>query len=124
MTKLTKLKSEHTAKGTKLTNLKSRVFKLAIGTELEPKYCFDTNKPKDLTKELHNFIKETVYKGLTITEVDNLFLRKKGPVKEMKNNIEILHYGKDRKQFRIHGFYDDKGYFNILRLDLNHKYHK
>ncbi|WP_422059047.1 MAG6450 family protein, partial [Staphylococcus gallinarum] len=35
-----------------------------------------------------------------------------------------LHYGKDRKQFRIHGFYDDKGYFNILRLDLNHKYHK
>lgn len=124
MTKLTDLNDEHTAKGTKLTNLKAQTFKLAIGVELEPKYCFDTKKPKDLTKELHNFLKETVYKGLTITQVDKLFLRKKGPVKETNNGVEIFHYGKDQKPFRIHGFYDNKGYFNIVRLDLNHKYHK
>ncbi|WP_145442225.1 MAG6450 family protein [Staphylococcus hominis] len=125
MTKLTELNKNHTAKGSKLANIKSFQFKLAFGTELDNNYCFSTKKPKDLTKELHTFLKETVYKGLTITEVDSLFLRTKGPIKDKLNDqVEILHYGKDRSKFRIHGFYDSKGYFNVVKLDIDHKVHK
>lgn len=121
--------NKHTAKGKKLTNLKAQKFKIAFGTELENKFCFDTNKPKKVTDGLHKFLKATVYKDLSISTVDNLYLRKIGnPKEKMKfgpNNsqLEIQHYGFERNQFRIFGFYDDKGYFNVTRLDIDHKTH-
>lgn len=125
MTKLTDLNNTHTAKGSKLANIKNLQFKLAFGTELDNNYCFYTKKPKDLTNELHKFLKETVYKGLTITEVDSLFLRTKGKIKEKLNDkVDLIHYGKNRSKFRIHGFYDRQGYFNVVKLDIDHRVHK
>lgn len=122
--------NEHTAKGKKLANLKSQKFKIAFGTELENKFCFDTNKPQKVTDGLHKFLKETVYKDLSISTVDNKYLRTRGKPKEKikygtnNSQLEIQHYGFNNSTFRIFGFYDDKGYFNVTKLDIDHKTHK
>ncbi|MFC6402322.1 MAG6450 family protein [Mammaliicoccus sciuri] len=121
--------NKHTAKGKKLADLKSQKFKIAFGTELENKFCFDTNKPKKVTDGLHKFLKETVYKDLSISMVDQKYLRTRGNPKEKvkygtNSQLEIQHYGFDKNPFRIFGFYDDKGYFNVTRLDIDHKTHK
>ena len=82
-------------------------FKMAISITLDNNYCFKQMRKSGLQK-LDQFIKETVGKHLTISKVDDLFLRTKGPVKS-KETIEgisrdVVHYGKDRSPFRIHGF--------------------
>ena len=75
-------------------------------------------------KEFHRFLSDTVYKGLTISEVDKLYLRKAGlsnvPV-IMSQGRELLHYGKARNPFRIFGYYNSDGYFVICRIDGSHK---
>ncbi|MRF37115.1 hypothetical protein GIJ44_20730 [Staphylococcus sp. KY49P] len=126
--KLTDLEEKkHTVKGAKLANYKSRKFKIALGTELENKYCFKSKKPKKVTDGLHKFLENTVYKNLSITQVDQLYLRTKGPVKEKfktaNSQLEILHYGFKNSQFRIFGFYDNNAYFNITKIDTDHKSH-
>ncbi|ULG71162.1 MAG6450 family protein [Macrococcus brunensis] len=81
---------------------------------------------------MHKFLSATVYKDLTITQVDSLYLRTKGKVKEKvsydlndpKNQLDLLHYGFDRDKFRLFGYYDEKAYFNITRIDIDHKSHK
>ncbi|ULG71163.1 hypothetical protein [Macrococcus brunensis] len=48
--KLANIKADkHTASAVPLTNLKSKKFKIAFGTELENNYCFKTKKSKNLT---------------------------------------------------------------------------
>lgn len=130
--KLTDIKSsKHTATGVSLANLKSRKFKIAFGTELENNFCFKTNKGNKLTEGMHKFLTNTVYKNLTITEVDSLYLRTKGKVKEKRsfdlndssNQLDILHYGFKRDTFRLFGYYDENGYFNVIRIDIDHKTH-
>lgn len=125
---INQLRSKHTAKGTKLANYKSNKFKIALGTELDNRFCFKSKKPGKITDGLHKFLLNTVYKDLSITQVDQLYLRTKGPVKEkMKTSnsqLEILHYGFNNSQFRIFGFYDNNGYFNITKIDIDHKTHK
>lgn len=122
--KLANYKSPKKSQDSKLTNYKHQKFKIAFGSKLDSRYCFKTKKGKELSEKFHYFLEQTVYKDLSITEVDELFLRTKGPVKENLNGIDLLHYGKDRTTFRVHGYYDSKGYFNVYRLDLDHKYHK
>ena len=81
--------------GSKLTKTQLP-FKIAFEVKLDNGY-----ELKDMTqahiKEFHRFISDTVYKGLTISQVDKLYLRKGGlsdaPV-VMSHNEELLHYGK------------------------------
>ncbi len=98
--KLTNVENKHAAKDIKLANYKSRKFKIALGTELENNFCFKTKKPRKVTDGLHKFLEYTVYKDLSITEVDRLYLRTKGPIKEKVetkySQLEILHYGLEK----------------------------
>ena len=80
-------------------------------------------KPADL-RALHNFISQTIGEKLTITEVDKLYLRTKGGVRQDINNEDVIHYGKDRTQFRVFGYYNSENYFNITRIDPKHKTNK
>ena len=101
-----------------------QVFRIAIEVKLDNGYEF-----KDMTqehvKELHRFISETVYKGLTILEVDKRYLRKEGlsnaPPVKYKGDIELVHYGRDRNAFRIYGYYNSDNYFVICRIDGSHQ---
>ena len=103
-----------------------QIFRIAIETKLDNGYEF-----KDMTqahvKELHRFISDTVYKGLTILEVDKQYLRKEGlsdaPPVKYKGDIELIHYGKDRNAFRIYGYYNADNYFVICRIDGAHQTH-
>lgn len=128
VTKGRKLTDKNTSfqKGERLVKAK-RTFKMAISVVLDSDYCFKKMKREDLLK-LDYFIKETVGKNLTISEVDSMFLRTKGQVKskERVKGIlrDIVHYGKDESPFRIHGFYNDEGYFVIYQIDANHAKHK
>ena len=86
---------------------------------------------KDMTREhireFHKFIHDTVYKGLTISQVDKSFLRKSGLGEApaiMANGKELIHYGKDRNPFRIFGYYNSDSYFVICRIDGSHNTHK
>lgn len=101
-------------------------FKMAIETSIEKNYCFDKISNNQGHKEFQRFINETVGKKLTISSVDELFGRPDD--KADKHSIgdtefNVVHYGKDAKAFRVHGFYNIQGYFVILRLDTNHKVH-
>lgn len=99
-------------------------FKLAIDDCLENGYSFEKMK-KDGLKELDRFINDTIGKKMTISQVDKIFLRKKGPVKSFEKihgvKRDILHYGKDMKSFRVHGYYNDNGYFVLTQIDPKHK---
>ncbi|MPM89966.1 hypothetical protein SDC9_137081 [bioreactor metagenome] len=110
--------------GSRLVKTEAK-FKLSIEHALHNNFCFKKLNRSSLL-QLDNFIDETVDKGLTISQVDNLFLRKRGP-KEQKtikgSTQEIMHYGKDRNPFRIFGYYSN-GYFVLTKIDPNHETHK
>ena len=109
-----------------LTNRNSR---MSIEHSLENGYDFKKLNSSSL-KNLHSFIENTIGKNLTISEVEKLFLRTKGDVfsNEVINGLErkIIHFGKDRHSFRIHGYYNEKNnfYFVICKIDPNHKVNK
>ena len=101
-------------------------FKMVFETQLANGY-----ELKDMTiphiKEFHRFVAETVYKKLTISQVDDLFLRTEGmgtAPKEIQDQKELVHYGKDRNPFRLFGYYNQDGYFVICRIDGSHTVHK
>ena len=102
-------------------------FRIAFAVELENGY-----EVKDMTqahlKEFHRFLCDTVYKGLTISEVDKLYLRKEGlsnaPPLKYKGDVELQHYGKARNPFRIYGYYNAENYFVVCRIDGGHQTHK
>lgn len=104
-------------------------FKLCIQENLDNKYCFTCLKKQSAALvDLDYFISETVHKNLSISSVDKLYLRKKGTIKTIEvvngKEREVVHYGKDMTKFRIHGYYNDDGYFVIHRIDPKHKVHK
>ena len=37
---------------------------------------------------------------------------------------EVVHYGKDRNPFRVHGYFNNDGYFVIYKIDPSHNVHK
>lgn len=101
---------------------RSVMFKIAIDHKLDRRYSFKKLGSSGL-KQFSNFLTETVGKELTITKVDNLFLRNRGPkaIERVKDQErEIVHYGKDRKAFRVFGYYEND-YFVIHRIDPKHQ---
>lgn len=120
-------KNRGVSSGTKLTDRTQFPFKVAIDYSLENNYCFKDLKT-DGIKSFHRFIESTVGQQLTISEVDNLYLRTKGGRSEKRNvhgqERAIMHYGKDRKKFRVFGYYNQKGYFVLSRIDPKHNTHK
>ncbi|MBN2959205.1 MAG: hypothetical protein JTJ17_06050 [Streptococcus gordonii] len=124
MQNLTDKKRAPSKQGTRLTNSKNETpFKLAICEQLDNKFCFKNLTSEDI-KSLHRFIDDTVGKSLTISKVDNLFLRTKGTVTQNINGRDVVHYGKNNNPFRIFGYYNQDGYFNITRIDPKHKTNK
>lgn len=117
-------KNKNESKANKLTRVQNIEFKIAIAHSLENRYCF-----KDLKREgliaFNAFIEATVGRKLTISQVDKLFLRKRGDVKQTLSvqgvQKEVVHYGKDRTSFRIFGYYNSDGYFVLTHIDQNHK---
>ncbi len=101
-------------------------FKILINSILDKNYSFTNLKNNNGHKELDNFIRNTVGKSLTISEVDKLYRRTQGPKDSIKINdtdFELVHYGQNNKAFRIFGYYLN-GYFILKRLDCNHETHK
>lgn len=101
-------------------------FKMAIETPIEKHYCFDKLHNNSGHKEFQRFIDETVGKNLTISMVDDQFGRSNDTTDKYKIGdveLQVFHYGKDRKAFRVHGYYNINGYFVILKLDTNHTVH-
>ena len=108
-----------------LTNVPNLPFKLSVARSLDNNYTFGKMKQKSI-KDFHAFIENTIGKKLTISQVDALYLRKRGLKKEdITQRIdgvdrEVMHYGRDRHPFRIFGFYD-RDHFVLTRIDCNHK---
>lgn len=113
--------------GSTLTFNKDVLFKISLDTKLDNSYNFSKMNKKAL-RELDHFIEQTTHRNLTISEVENMFLRRKGnPFEEEIINgkkQKVIHLGKDKKSFRIFGFYDENGEFVVYRLDPRHKKHK
>lgn len=118
-------------------------FKIRLADKMPNRFDFKKLGNSKAAKDFQNFLDETIGKDLSITEVDELFLRRQGGVSESdrifiskweKHGVrdlqcpfedteyEIYHYGKDRKPFRLFGFYE-KDYFVICAIDPAHKTH-
>ncbi|MDX2776655.1 hypothetical protein PV379_04830 [Streptomyces caniscabiei] len=100
-----------------LARVKAQPFKLCFQRSLDNQFNFKKMKQSGL-KDLHDFIENTVGKGLDISQVDQLYLRKRG----LGLNDEV-HYGKDRHPFRIHGNFID-AHFVVSKIDCNHDVNK
>lgn len=111
-------------KTSKLTNIKSKNFKIAISEPLDNNFCFKSLKKPENIRKFQAFIDETIGKKLTISEVDKMYLRTKGEIKQEINGREVVHYGKDRNPFRIFGYYNNDGYLIVTRIDPTHATHK
>jgi len=111
-----------------LTNVQAQPFRISIERGLENKFQFGDMKQSDI-KDFHRFVSETVGKSLSISQVDNMYLRKRGLKKDMTMQVidgaerEVFHYGKDRHPFRLFGFYNT-GYFVLTKIDCTHATHK
>lgn len=109
---------------TKLTNRGERTFKFCLAHSLHSKYNF--SKLKSSGNELDSLLKDCC--GKTISQVEKLFLRTKGHgskyyIEEIEGvEREVYHLGKDRKPFRVHGYYNEDAYFVICKIDTQHKY--
>lgn len=122
--KLTKIKSDH-YKQKPIANVKKQFFKISIEMCLDNNFSFkDLNK--EALKSFDKFVKLTVGKKLTISDVDNEYRRTRGPKDTITVDgidYERIHFGKDRNPFRIFGYYNS-GYFVLTRIDPKHKTHK
>ncbi|MFP5493681.1 MAG6450 family protein [Parvimonas sp. G1641] len=122
--KLINVKKDNSIQNVKLA--KSSVkFKILLNQQLENKFGFDKLNCSNGNREFHNFLNDTLNKGLSISEVDNLFKRTRGKSESIMiegQERELIHYGKDRKAFRIFGYYDNE-YFILTKIDTNHKTH-
>ena len=105
-----------------LTNRNTVPFYLSINHQLDNNYDFKHKKlSKGKLSELHTFIDKAV--GKPISDVEKLYKRptdtndKYGASKK-----QIIHF-RVSKGFRIHGFYNNHGYFELCRLDPDHEVH-
>lgn len=114
---LTGLNGSNAIESVPLTRVQSLPFKLCIQKPLDGQFNFKKMKQSGI-KDLHDFIENTIGKGLSISEVDKLYLRKRG-----LGLSEEVHYGKDRHSFRVHGQFVDS-HFVISKIDCNHDVNK
>lgn len=125
--KLTHILDDRSVKssGTRLDNSTTK-FKISIQHDLDVNFAFDNIHKNNGYKEFHNFICKTVGKNLTISQVNNLYLRTRGKGRTVQiGDAEFLevHYGKDRSAFRVFGYYHS-GDFILTRIDTKHETHK
>lgn len=105
----------------------SVLFKVAVTEVLQSPYTFGKLKPQDI-KGFSQFLKKTVGKNLTISQVEKEFLRTDGPHgaknNEIINGIEqnVYHFSNGERDFRIHGYYNLDSYFCLCRIDPHHKF--
>ncbi len=91
----------------KILDLKYARFQILINSSLDKNYSFDNLKNNKGHKKFDDFIKNTVDKKLTISDVDRLYLRTKGRKESINVNgniFQLMHYGKDRDAFRVFGY--------------------
>ena len=115
----------HKPEREKLSRL-DKPFRIAFEVKLDNGFELKDMTMKHLA-EFHRFLADTVYKGLTIAEVDRLFLRKEGLSNApavTSNSMELVHYGKASNSFRIFGYYNFDDYFVICRIDGSHQTHR
>ena len=117
-----RLTSVNSTKGTKLSR-KNEDFRIAIVDKLENGYEIKDMDRED-AKNLHRFVEETVGKGMSISEVDRRYLRKKDFQITDADQKSIVHYGKDGSTFRIFGYYNSDAYFVLTRIDGKHSTHR
>lgn len=111
--------------GSQLTTRNQIPFKISIEHSLENGFCFKDLKQSNI-KEFHTFIEETVGKNLSITQVEKLYKRTRGPKDTIRINgtdYELVHLGKDRKAFRVFGYFN-RDMFVLSKIDPKHKTHK
>lgn len=102
-------------------------FKLAITDVLQNPYTFGEMKGREV-KEFSVSLKKTVGRNMTISEVEHSFLRMAGP--SGAKNIEKIngeeqttfHFDNGKRDFRVHGYYNEDGYFCIIRIDPHHNF--
>ena len=106
---------------------RSKKFKISIDHKPENNYCFKCLTKSSKYRKFYGFLKKTIYRNLSISEVDELYRRQDDKNDKVKINgveYEIIHYGEKKKSFRLHGYYNSYGYFVIYRIDPDHKYHR
>ena len=126
MNKITSKILQHNTSKTKGTRLSKDEVKFKIVFEVKLDNGFEIKDMKQQhTQDFHKFLSDTIYKNLTISQVETLFLRKQGDAPAVKShNEELLHFGKSSKPFRIFGYYNSDGYFVICRIDGAHETNK
>jgi len=122
MSRVNKKKLPNDLMGTEVRHLKKQdaKFELVLSESLTNGYEFSDMKTEDI-KQFHYFLKETVYKDLSLTQVEKLF-RRKG--EEEFSEGELIHFGKDSTAFRIFGYYNDALQFVVKRIDPHHRTHR
>lgn len=114
--KLTKI--EKNPQETSALTDKSKTFYVLLGNELNSEYSFYKIESGH-SKALFSFFSKTV--GKVQQYVDSTFKRPTDK-NDRHNNKQVEHYRVNDK-FRIHGYYNDKGYFVLLKIDPSHKVH-
>lgn len=113
--------------GSARLDTRTAVFKIALEDYMHGSFNF-SKMDSSGRKDLQTFLDKTVYKQLSISTVDELYLRMKGTVREKAeiNGIyrDIVHYGFDRSLFRLHGYFNELNYFVIYKIDPKHKVHR
>ena len=92
-------------------------FELCFKYPLEKGYTFKEMSLSDV-KQFQGFLDKV--SRMTVTQVDNLFSRKPD-ANDSYNGMHVYHYGVT-DDFRIHVVIED-GYYKLIRLDPNHKFH-
>ena len=102
----------------KLTNKRDVPFELCFKYPLEKGYTLQELDKQNL-KDLQRFLNKV--SQMNVDQVDKQFSRK--PDKnDSYSGSQVYHYGVTDK-FRIHVI-NEGGYYKIIRLDPNHKYHE
>ncbi|KRL75442.1 MAG6450 family protein [Secundilactobacillus paracollinoides] len=100
-------------------------FKLAITDVLQNPYTFGEMKGREV-KEFSAFSKKTVGRNLTISEVEHSFLRMDGPsgakyIEKINGEEQTtFHFDNGKREFRVHGYYNEGENFCIIRIDPHH----
>lgn len=100
-----------------LTNHRDVQFELCFKYRLENGYRLTDMSQAD-SKDFQRFLDKV--SGMTVQQVDNKYIRK--PDKnDTYQGLQVIHYAVT-DSFRIHVVLED-GFFKIIRLDPNHRFH-
>lgn len=105
------------ANAKQLTTKTSVIFKILLEEKLYNNYDFTVLKDKENMKSFQDFLYKLI--GKSWTDVEKLY-RRIDYKNDKHNGEQIIHFGEDRKKFRLHGIKRDNKYFILLRIDPNH----